>query len=59
MSEDRAMLRSRSGAYYTVAKIIENITLIDANYTEMSSRCIQYYNSINMDQIVNDIINVK
>ena len=43
----------------SVAKIIENIALIDANYAEMSSRCIQYYNSINMDQIVNDIINVK
>ena len=44
---------------YTVSKIIENIALIDANYSEMSSRCIQYYNSFNMDQIVNDIINVK
>jgi glycosyltransferase involved in cell wall biosynthesis len=44
---------------YTVAKIIENIALIAANYTEMSSRCIQYYNSINMDQIVNEIINMK
>ena len=44
---------------YTVYKIIENIALIEKNYTEMSSCCIQYYNSINMDQIVNDIINVK
>ena len=44
---------------YTVSKIIENIALIEKNYTEMSSCCIQYYNSINMDQIVNDIINVK
>ena len=43
----------------SVAKIIENIELISADYTEMSSRCIQYYNSVNMDQIVNDIINVK
>lgn len=43
----------------TVSKIIENIALITSNYTEMSSRCIQYYNSFNMDQIVNDIINVK
>lgn len=44
---------------YTVSKIIENIALINKNYTEMSSRCIQYYNSVNMDQIVNDIINGK
>lgn len=44
---------------YTVSKIIENIALITDNYTEMSSCCIQYYNSFNMDQIVNDIINVE
>ncbi len=44
---------------YTVSKIIENIALITANYKEMSTRCIHYYNSFNMDQIINDIINVK
>ena len=44
---------------YTVTKIIENIELITANYTEMRSRCIQYYNSFDMDQIVNVILNVE
>jgi glycosyltransferase involved in cell wall biosynthesis len=40
----------------TVSKIIKNIELINDNYSDMRTRCRHYYNSFNMDQIVNDIL---
>ena len=44
---------------YTSEKIIENINVIAENYKQISDNCKNFYNSTDMDSIVNGIIGAK